>query len=794
MAGALLLRQSRKYADSGVGLAGSLLKHSLYPLELFLRVLPERGLLLDLGSGDGMLGNLLASRRGGLVVRGVDLDAAKVELARRNAPPNASYQPGDILHQEFHGAVAAIYNDVLHHHPYSHQESLLRAAASFLDTTGILIVKEVDAEDKPDRSWTTFWDRRLYPSDTLHFRNIQGWRKVLCECGFEILETARVRHPWPASRSVLIARKAAPFMPSAMTAGAKTRILITGATGFLARHLARHLVGAGLEGASADVTLLVRDPTRLPADLAASCSIVVGDLQSPALAQCVASQDYVFHLAADKDFFGGKKVFESNVRGTDALLDALRGVTSLRRLVFASSMGAIDRAPADRCVSPLMEESPAHPASMYGRAKYECERRILGAGIPAAVLRLPWCYGPEMSPGTHLRSLSEMTDRGSLVSRFDWPGCVSILEVSECCRAMAFAAVSPATSGRALFVSDPEPISFGELFQAMGKNLGRRAGSRRVPPWIRSLAVALRRFLPFTLRSLFLDTLRVDDRMLREAGFSALNRGEHFLLPMIRSLQESRHPSRWRSEWLVTGAASGIGGALSLQLAARGYSVLMVDRDPAVQDAAARLPGAAAHVADLSRRDDLERVTCLLDSPGVNHVVNCAGVGMRSEVGSADRARLEAMVGVNVEALTRLSEEAVRQFRRAGEGVLVNIASSAGLQPLAGMAAYSASKAYVLAFSEAAAEETRGSGIVVLTVCPSGVATRFQESAGVRRVRGEALLTAEEAAGAILEAAYRRRSGTLFIGRRTLAMALMARLLPRSANARLWRRLMDEWR
>lgn len=791
----LVLRRSRGYACEGLGFVGAILKHSLVPLPLLWRVLPERGLLLDLGCGEGMLGNLVAASRPGLRIHGVDRDRDKVALANRNAPWNARFETADILECSFYRAAAAIFNDVLHHHPATAQVDLLRKVAGFLDDDGVLVVKEVDALDGFDRVWTSFWDRRLYPADTLNFRSVQEWRGVLFEAGFQVLSVYRARHPWPASRTVLVCRRQAVPQIAGPDVSEPVRVLITGATGFIGRHLAKHLCEEGLAGRAAEVTILVRDRTRIPPELDGLCRVMLTDLESlPMTADAVREMDYVFHLAADKDFFGGKQVFVNNVRATEALIQTLRGSRALKRLVFASSMGAVDRSPGDDCTSPINEDSPPFPSSPYGRAKYECERLIAASSLPFTILRLPWCYGSGMTARTHVRALIERVMRGGIVTRFDWPGRVSLLEVGECAKAFSWAASHPHAQGATLFVTDGAPIRLGSLFQEIGRIGGRRSGHIPVPALVVSLARRCRRILPLALRSLFLDVLWVEDRRLRGRGFVAAPRTSNFLASLARFVNDEAQPSLHRSKALVTGAASGIGQALAVQLAARGRGVVMVDRDPRVVEMASQILGTEPCLADLCEETGLAKVRSRIEAGDINWVVNCAGVGVRGDVGDVDSSALGRIVATNVHALTQLSEAALRQFRAAGEGVLVNVASSAGLQPLPGMAAYSASKAYVLSFSEAVAGEQMSPGLVVITVCPSGVATGFQEAAGVRRVSGERLLSADDVAAQILRACEQRRSRTVFIGGRTFGISLAARLLPRRLNVRLWKRLMDRRR
>jgi uncharacterized protein len=245
---------------------------------------------------------------------------------------------------------------------------------------------------------------------------------------------------------------------------------------------------------------------------------------------------------------------------------------------------------------------------------------------------------------------------------------------------------------------------------------------------------------------------------------------------------------------LVTGAASGVGKALSTQLAAERWAVTMVDKDAAVQQAAEAMPGARAMIADLTQPGDVEQLAALIEREPFSCVINCAGIGFRGAAHQLDDERHRGTIQVNVQAMTSLTAAAARSFTSRGGGVIVNVASSAAFQPLPMMAVYAASKAYVLSFSEAVAAEMDGTPVAVITVCPGGIDTSFQERAGVRRVKGEALMTPAFVASRIIRAIDRGRSTTLFVGRRVRVMALIARLVPRRINVELWKRLVERAR
>jgi uncharacterized protein len=205
---------------------------------------------------------------------------------------------------------------------------------------------------------------------------------------------------------------------------------------------------------------------------------------------------------------------------------------------------------------------------------------------------------------------------------------------------------------------------------------------------------------------------------------------------------------------VVTGASSGIGLELARQLASRGYDLLLVARrEERLRDLADRIrseTGRDARVlsADLVHRDGRDRLLAALeDSRDALHlVVNNAGFGY---VGPAVRAvpdSMANMIELNITALTELSLASAKILTRRREGGLINVASTASFQPVPYMNVYSATKAYVLSFTEALAEELREYNVRVMALCPGNTKTEFQAVAGVKREdrRARPVMSAEE--------------------------------------------------
>jgi short-subunit dehydrogenase len=216
---------------------------------------------------------------------------------------------------------------------------------------------------------------------------------------------------------------------------------------------------------------------------------------------------------------------------------------------------------------------------------------------------------------------------------------------------------------------------------------------------------------------------------------------------------------------LVTGASAGIGKEIARELAARGHGLALVARRrPRLEEVAKELSDefgvrAEALGCDLGKAAARNRLPGRIESLGldVEILVNNAGFATNGAFHESETERELEQVRVLVEAPVGLISAFAPAMVKRGRGAILNVASTAGMQPLPYSAGYSAAKAYLLTFSEAIHQELRGRGVTVTALAPGPVTTDFWEISGwqvqggqtfERAVPRPAWITPQEAARA----------------------------------------------
>lgn len=208
---------------------------------------------------------------------------------------------------------------------------------------------------------------------------------------------------------------------------------------------------------------------------------------------------------------------------------------------------------------------------------------------------------------------------------------------------------------------------------------------------------------------------------------------------------------------LITGGSTGIGFELAKCFAAHGHDLILVARHAdALEAAAGKIEGkygVKVHTLtfDLADPDAPQKLFDSITADGytVDYLVNNAGFGLGGEFVDTDLATELDMIQVNVTAVVHLTKLFLPAMVKRKGGRIMNVASTAGFQPGPLASIYYATKAFVLSFSEAIAEELRNSGVTVTALCPGPTHTNFAERSGTgntRLFKQSAVATAEEVA------------------------------------------------
>lgn len=192
-----------------------------------------------------------------------------------------------------------------------------------------------------------------------------------------------------------------------------------------------------------------------------------------------------------------------------------------------------------------------------------------------------------------------------------------------------------------------------------------------------------------------------------------------------------------RGTALITGASSGIGAVYADRLARRGYDLILVARN---RERLAKLAGRLTSetgrsveivTADLGADADVGRLETLLRTDAsITLLVNNAGIGAAGPLLESDAAKMQAMIALNVTALTRLTYAAAHGLVARGRGTIINVASIVAVAPELLNGVYGGSKAFVLAFTQSLQHELADKGVRVQAVLPGAIRTEFWDVAG----------------------------------------------------------------
>ena len=242
-----------------------------------------------------------------------------------------------------------------------------------------------------------------------------------------------------------------------------------------------------------------------------------------------------------------------------------------------------------------------------------------------------------------------------------------------------------------------------------------------------------------------------------------------------------------RKTALITGASGGIGLDLARLFARDGYDLFLVARsEERLRSVAAGLEAefggkATVIAADLSQPEVAENVHAATGGVALDALVNNAGFGLSGPFHELDPKRQLEMVQVNVTSLVHLTRLFLPAMVARRSGRIMNVASTAAFVPGPMMAVYYATKAFVVSFSEAIAEELRRTGVTVTAVCPGPTATGFAEAAEMTKATLFTLMPPMDSAR-VADVGYRamnRGRSVVITGVQNRALMGSSKIMPR---------------
>ena len=242
---------------------------------------------------------------------------------------------------------------------------------------------------------------------------------------------------------------------------------------------------------------------------------------------------------------------------------------------------------------------------------------------------------------------------------------------------------------------------------------------------------------------------------------------------------------------LITGASSGIGKAFACNLARRGANLILTARSVAKLEQIAEdlkkqySTSIQVFPADLSYLDAPQQLFDEIHASGssVDVLINNAGFGKWAHFLAEEISTYQRMLSVNINALVSLTYLCLPDMLSRGKGGVINVASTAAFQPVPYIAVYSASKSFVLNFTEALAGEYTENGLRFLALCPGNTATNFVAVANAD-TSGMSFASPEEVVKAALGAFLQKRSYHV-PGIANYLTSLLPRILPRSTAIKI---------
>lgn len=253
------------------------------------------------------------------------------------------------------------------------------------------------------------------------------------------------------------------------------KVLVTGATGFIGRHLTQSLASAGHE-----VRCLVRSTSEVGVLPAGGVELCEGDVRSAeSLDKAVTGMDAVYHLAGIRGETAASldDYRAVNVQGTANLLEA-GARAGLSQFIYVSTIGVLGWPKT----LPANEDTPCRPKGKYHLTKWEGERLAASCTtLPVTIIRPVMTYG--LDRGGFIFGLAGMIKSGRFVVLGNGRNCLHLVSVQNLVQGMMAVLGNAAALGRTYTIADPEPIALQRLAEVVGESMGVTLPRRRLPAW-----------------------------------------------------------------------------------------------------------------------------------------------------------------------------------------------------------------------------------------------------------------------------------------------------------------------
>lgn len=256
-------------------------------------------------------------------------------------------------------------------------------------------------------------------------------------------------------------------------------IFITGATGFVGKNLVEYLTEYVPEQ---HLLCLVRNLDKAEyLKRFTNVRIIHGDLLQPeTYQQAVQACDIILHVAAMVGLKNGDAFYEANTKATQLLCDAAKGNPNLNRLVFVSSISAVDR-PLDKpAIGALTEETPPCPNTDYGKSKLMAENVVIDSGLPYTILRPSYIYGPHPRKNSSMDKIIYDMAAHKPYTTIPFPGRASEIHVLDLAKIIWLSATHNNTQNQIYFAANPTPIALKDLYPLIADAMGIHFVQRNV--------------------------------------------------------------------------------------------------------------------------------------------------------------------------------------------------------------------------------------------------------------------------------------------------------------------------